>query len=81
MVVGKVELTSLVEVALKANLWRFSRVNDRMVRAARLIVRTARTMTRFAAYFMGVRARSLQSSVGCRFEVAINLSMAFGTTG
>ena len=54
MMIRQVELAALVQMALKAGLRRFTRVDDGIARAARLIVQTAGTMTGLAPSVFGV---------------------------
>ena len=50
MMIGKIELAALVEVALETGFGRFARVDDRMIGAARFIVPTARAVTGFTTH-------------------------------
>ena len=63
MMVRQVELSALVQMALKTGLRRFARVDDGVARATRLIVQAARPVAGLAARVLGVVARRLQSSV------------------
>src|SRR5436190_22288734 len=71
MMIRQVELAALVQMALKAGLRRFTRVDDGVARAARLIVKTARTVAGLAARVLGVVSRRLQSRVGGRSKIAV----------
>lgn len=69
----QVELGPLVQVTLKTCLRRFAGIDDGVGGAARLIVKAAGAVTRFTADIFGVVARSLQTMVARRLEVAVNL--------
>ena len=80
MVIGEVELPALVEVTLETGLRRLSRIQDRVVRAARFVVNAPRPMARLAAHFVCVRSRRLQARVRCRMEVVIDFLVALRAT-
>jgi hypothetical protein len=76
MTIRQIELPSLIEMALKTDFRRFSRINDRVVSAARLIVAAASTVTGFAPDLMGMNAIRLDLRMSCGFEVARDSRMA-----
>ncbi len=76
MMAGQAETRLHLQVTTEACLRRLVRVHDRVMGAAGVIMKTARSVTRFASDILHIRALHLQAGVGCRFEIPHNLRMA-----
>ena len=80
VMIRKSELTTLVEVTLETSFRRFSRIDNRVCRAATLIVNAARSMTGFTADVFRVNAFRFQARVRRSLEIACDFHVTFLTT-
>ena len=77
MTVRQGELATQVGMALETGIRRFARIDDRAGTAARLYVKAARPVTRFAADAFGVVARRHDPRVRGAMEFARDVVVAF----
>ena len=75
--VGQIELTPFVQVALETDFRRLSGIDNRVRSSAALVVNTARAVARFAADIFGIGPCGLQTSVGRRVKIATDIAMTF----
>ena len=78
MGMGQLETTFHFKVAGEAHLRIPVRINDRVARAAGLIVQAAGTMAAFASYILGVGTVRHQSRVRGAGEVFVHFPVALG---
>lgn len=79
MVVGQVELASLVQMTLKTGLRRFFRIDDRVVPTAALIVYAAWAVAGFATQVDRIRSFGLKLRVRRGGEILGDVSVTFLT--
>ena len=70
MMMGQLERGFHFRVALETGFRRFSWIEDRVTRAARLVVQAARPVTRFAPDILSVRSLGFEPSVSRRPKIA-----------
>src|SRR5678816_3369102 len=77
VMIGKIKLTTLIQMTFEANLRRFSGIDDRVSGSAALVVNTAGPMAGFAANIFRVGSFSLQTSVRGRVKISHDVAMTF----
>ena len=76
MRVRQAELASLIQMALETDLGRFPRIDNRVIGPARLTVKAARAVARFAADVRRIRPLGLDGRMGRCSEALRDLLMA-----
>ena len=83
MMIWKVELSTLIQMALEADLRRFSGIDDSMRSSTALVMNAARTVARLTTNVLGIFAECLQTGVCGGMEIPHRIGMAllatFGT--
>jgi hypothetical protein len=83
MMIWKVELSTLIQMALEAYFRRFFGIDDSVRSSAALVMNAARTVTRLTTNVLGIFAEGLQTGVCGGMEIPRRIGMAllatFGT--